>query len=181
MTPWTGWSWPITTGRPTRPSATTRRATARRRRPPGLALRRRQPAPAYGAGPHDPAGRPAGRPRRCFHLYANGSTTSKAEPAAGITDQYGYNFDNRMSWCLRRGRANWSPGTPMTTCPSGPGRISSRTAPQPAPRFVYGHEGLLAEYDETGAPIRNTPGSRNTLGERMLCTKDTVGGRFIIT
>ncbi|HOB53438.1 MAG TPA: RHS repeat-associated core domain-containing protein [Acidobacteriota bacterium] len=109
---------------------------------------------AYGAGPHDPVGQtPPDVPAVAFTYNANGSTTSKAEPAAGITDQYGYNFDNRMSEVRRDGElvARYSYD-----------HLSQRTrkdlftdgAPTGTTWFVYGHEGLLAEYDETGALIR---------------------------
>lgn len=109
---------------------------------------------AYGAGPHDPSGQtPPATPAFTFTYDANGSTITQADLAAGTTDQYGYNFDNRMDEVKRDGdqvatyaydhmsqriRKDLYAGGVLTG----------------ATWFVYGQEGLLAEYSHTGALIK---------------------------
>ena len=109
---------------------------------------------AYGAGPHDPAGQtPPTVPAFTFAYDANGSTVSNTYPAAGTTDQYGYSFDNRMNEVWRNGELvaryfydHLSQRTRKDLFTDG--------SPTGTTWFVYGHEGLLVEYDTAGALIR---------------------------
>ena len=106
---------------------------------------------AYGAGPHDPSGQtPPAVPAFTFAYDANGSTVSKTDPAAGTTDQYGYNFDNRMSEVRRDSEL---------TARYFYDHLSQRIrkdlftdgSPTVSTWFVYGQEGLLVEYDGSGS------------------------------
>ncbi len=109
---------------------------------------------AYGAGPHDPAGQtPPTVPAFTFAYDANGSTVSKTDLASGTTDQYGYSFDNRMSEVRRDGElvARYFYDHSSQRIRKD---LFTGGSPTGSTWFVFGHEGLLAEYDTAGALIR---------------------------
>ena len=109
---------------------------------------------AYGAGPHDPAGQtPPTVPAFTFAYDANGSTVSKTDPAAGTADQYGYSFDNRMREVWRNGELvaryfydHLSQRIRKDLFTDG--------SPTGTTWYVCGLEGVLSEYDNSGALIK---------------------------
>jgi len=112
------------------------------------------PLLAYGAGPHDPAGEtPPEVPNFSFAYDANGSTVSKADLASCTTGQYGYSFDNRMSKVRRDGElvAQYSYDHMSQRVRKD---LFSSGVLTGATWFVYGHEGLLAEFGDSGALVR---------------------------
>jgi len=105
---------------------------------------------AYGTGAHDPTGQtPPAVPVFTFAFDADGSTVSKTDLGVGTTDQYGYNFDNRMSEVWRDGELvaryfyyHLSQRVRKDLFSSGV--LTGATW------FIYGHEGLLMEYSNSG-------------------------------
>ena len=76
---------------------------------------------AYGAGLHDPVGlTPPTVPAFTFTYDANGSTVSNNDLTAGTSNQYGYNFDNRMNEVRRDGElvARYFYDHPQSPAPS---------------------------------------------------------------